>query len=159
MLFRSVIVLHENGSGTIEANNWYLDLDPGTPKAIPADRIPAFLVIASGTELSLTASIRFRTQDVGRTAGIFVFARVPRSAVSSSRSAAKDGANCVLVQVDPNTGQTQPASASSLQAYTSGVLSAQGQSVTILNSVANSDRKSTRLNSSHIQKSRMPSSA
>jgi hypothetical protein len=43
-----------------------------------------------------------------------------------------DSIACVLAQLD-SSGQLQQVSASSLQAYVSGVLSAQGQAVTILN--------------------------
>jgi hypothetical protein len=100
------------------------------------------------TAASATANVQFRPQDVGTTASIYVFAVVP----AASTKAARDGSapiflgssiteagtgdsGCVLAQLDPS-GQLQAASASSLQPYLTGVLSAQGQSVTLLNNAS-----------------------
>jgi len=94
-----------------------------------------------------TAQIQPRPQDVGQTASVFVFAVAPSNRVinaSQAKAAAiawkAEGATrdtpvqCVLAQLN-SSGQLQVVSASSLQAYVSGTLSAQGQAVTILNGV------------------------
>ena len=93
---------------------------------------------------TVSADINFRAQDIGRNAGVFVFASAPAGRVRGgleakavklgyARSFAKADPPppCVLAQVSP-TGQLVAVSAAQLQAYSTGVLSAQGQSVTIL---------------------------
>ena len=81
---------------------------------------------------NVQAQIQFRPQDVGTTGSVYVFALASASQVKSE---AKDApAPCVLAQLNPS-GQLISASASSLQPFVSGVLSAQGQAVTILNNV------------------------
>jgi hypothetical protein len=96
---------------------------------------------------NVTANIQFRPADVGKTGKVFVFAIAPSSLVKSA-AAGKSGVGgppvrdehsdgpttCTLAQLDAN-GQLVATSASNLQAYSSGVLSAQGQSVTLLNNV------------------------
>ncbi len=96
---------------------------------------------------SAAAQIQPRPQDVGTTASVFVFAHVPASVLA--RAAAKyglpaaappieplDGADpCVLAQINAN-GQLTGVTASTMQAYTTTVLTSQGQAVTILNSVS-----------------------
>ena len=99
---------------------------------------PAFPMVVSGSidanVANVFAVIEYRPQDVGTVGSVFVFALAPRSIITGA-PAAKDGAaSCVLAQLNPS-GQLISASASTLVAYTSGVLSAQGQAVTILNNV------------------------
>jgi alpha-tubulin suppressor-like RCC1 family protein len=135
---RPVMVVHEGGTGDISANNWYLDLSPSITKVIPPDRIPPFLATATGDAntalVSIGASVKFRAQDVGKR--IHVFAIAPRSILKHAQS--KDGGACTLAQVAPD-GSLQQATAGSLQNYTSGVLTSQGQEVSILNSVASAN--------------------
>src|SRR6185295_10780598 len=80
---RPVIVLRENGDGSLPANDWFLDLNPGVPKTIPSDKVPAFLAIASGSVQSsvvnVTADVQFRAQDIGKP--IFVYVYAPASLV------------------------------------------------------------------------------
>jgi hypothetical protein len=86
-----------------------------------------------------------RPQDAGTTASVFVFAYAPQSLVSAGKRLPvagsipillQDGPDpCVLAQVN-SSGQLVGASASTLAAATSGVLTSQGQSVSILNNVA-----------------------
>jgi len=145
-----VIVLREGGGGSVAANDWFLDLDPAVPSVIPAGKIPVFLVVAASAEGQYTAALRFRPEDVGSTGSVFVFALAPASLVKAaadgtapvamgkavSRSGAKaDGADCVLAQPSPS-GSLIAVTAAQLQASQSGVLSAQGASVTVLNSAA-----------------------
>jgi alpha-tubulin suppressor-like RCC1 family protein len=76
-----VIVLHENGSGSLQAGNWFLDLIPATQKNIAAKYIPAFglLAAASGSDSSRTvlANLTYRPADVGSNGSVFITARVP----------------------------------------------------------------------------------
>jgi hypothetical protein len=72
-----VVVVRENGAGSVAGNDWFLDLDPAVPTTIPADRVPSFLVVASASASTVTADIRYRAQDVGTTASTFVFALAP----------------------------------------------------------------------------------
>lgn len=137
-----VVVVHEDGSGTIAGADWFLDLDPSIPTSIPADRQPVFLATTSGVADQLVASIRYRPQDEGSSGSVFVFALAPAGAVkrapvtkaarASTRYAPKDTQDtCVLAQLTPS-GALQAASASGLQPALTGILSAQGQAITVL---------------------------
>ena len=139
-----VVVLHENGAGTIAGNDWFLDLDPAAPTSIPLDLQPVFLAVATNTNGQVATDIHFRAQDEGASGSVFVFALAPATQVNDARKSAQRityarGAPadtpvpCVLAQLDAS-GSLQAASASNLQPYLSGVLSAQGQSVSLLNS-------------------------
>ena len=96
-----------------------------------------------------SANIQYRPQDVGSSGSVFVFAVAPSSAVKSAADgsppvvvgkalpaggAKADAVACVLSQLN-DAGQLQAVTASSVQAYITGVLSAQGQAVSILNGV------------------------
>ena len=142
--FSRTVVRRENGLGTLDANDWFLDLDPRAPPNL-ASEAPAFALTARGSVTSgkVTADLAFRNADIGRNARTFVFAMAPANVV---RGAAPDAAKigpmakaegqdtaipCVLAQLTAS-GELQAVSASNLGAYLSGVLSAQGQSVSIL---------------------------
>ena len=95
---------------------------------------------------SASAEIQFRQQDVGQNGRVFTFASAPASRVQGALAAKAiqlgaarvepkaDPVNCVLAQVSPS-GQLVAVTAAQLQAYSSGVLSASGASVTILDNV------------------------
>jgi len=102
------------------------------------------------TSATATADIQFRPQDVGTTASVFTFAVAPRSLVKAaakgeepqvvgkalSLSDDKDTpADCVLAQVS-SSGQLIAVTTAQLQAFSSGTLSAQGASVSILNNAS-----------------------
>ena len=98
------------------------------------------------TVSSATANIQYRPQDVGTTGSVYAFAVAPQSMVKAgieapfvvgqAKSGGKDTAvACVLAQLN-SSGQLQAVSASSLQAYVSGVLSSQGQAVKVIDGVA-----------------------
>jgi alpha-tubulin suppressor-like RCC1 family protein len=147
---RPAIVIQEEGRGAIETNDWFLDLAPEVPKAIPADKVPVFLMsIQTGSNASRAATIRFRPQDVGRSGGVFVFASAPSTLVRPKadgtppvvlgkahvRDGSKDSqVSCVLAQLS-QSGQMLAVTADQLDAYLSGVFSAQGASVNILSGV------------------------
>ncbi|HUI99887.1 MAG TPA: hypothetical protein VLY46_06600 [Usitatibacter sp.] len=141
-----VVSVRENGAGSIAGGDWFLDLDPATPTSISGDLLPVFLAVATNTAGQVAADIQYRQQDAGTSGSVFVFALAPATLVKDARGKAQRIANargataddpvpCVLAQLDPS-GTLQAASASSLQPYLSGVLSAAGQSVSILNSAA-----------------------
>jgi alpha-tubulin suppressor-like RCC1 family protein len=75
------IVLRENGAGSLQTADWFLDLAPGTAKNIPAGEIPAFEMIgtASGSDSSRTvsATVAYNPADLGKTGSVFINARVP----------------------------------------------------------------------------------
>jgi alpha-tubulin suppressor-like RCC1 family protein len=145
-------VVREGGAGSLAANDWFLDLAPAIPKQIPSDRIPAFLAKTSGNAVTAIVDARstvsFRSPDVGTSGSVYVFALAPadlvRAAADGSAPFAagkaiaapgeKADVACVLAQLS-SSGQLQAVSASSLQAYVTGVLSAQGQAVTVINGV------------------------
>lgn len=138
-------------SGTISVNGTD---EVGKPFVIPGTFTAAFpaappvfpmTVTQNITPTTATASaqIQPRPQDVGTTASVYVFAHAPASAVGKGAAKQIDGAAipaqnlddyCVLVQLDAS-GKMVAVLAAALQAYTTGVLSAQGQSVNILNNI------------------------
>jgi alpha-tubulin suppressor-like RCC1 family protein len=147
-----VVVLRENGAGSIDANDWFLDLKPSVSGTVATDRSPRFGVLASGraggAAVTVTASLQFRTQDVGTDGGVFVFALAPATLVTSGQAAsafkvgvAKDERKadtpvpCVLAQLN-SAGQMTAVTSANLSAYLSGVLGSQGASVSILNNVS-----------------------
>ena len=116
-----------------------------------ADLPPVFPMVVTSNinSVSATASaaIQYRPQDVGTQGNVFVFALAPATLVQGALSAdvlkvgfAKDEKKadtpvaCVLAQLN-SAGQMTAVSSANLAAYLSGVLSAQGASVSILNGV------------------------
>ncbi len=130
-----VVVLREGGAGSVRTNDWFLALEPSLSAAIPADKIPVFLLVAAASGSDVTATLRYREQDVGTQGNVYVFALAPRALVKDARLDKDDASPCVLAQVD-SSGQLTQQSVSTLQSYLSGVLSAQGQSVSVLNGIA-----------------------
>lgn len=104
------------------------------------------------TTSSITATIQYRPQDIGTTGSVYAFAVAPATMVRPALKNARDtlpplgyarprhgrkdtAVACVLAQLNA-AGQLVSVSASSMQAYVSGVLGAGGQAVAILNGVA-----------------------
>ena len=98
-----------------------------------------------------SAEVRFRPQDVGTVGQVFAFAMAPESRVLGASAPgvlklghAKDERKvetpigCVLAQLNA-AGQMVAVSSANLEAYLTGVLSAQGASVNILNGVPTSN--------------------
>ena len=121
----------------------------GTPLAFPMTVTANIGPVVS----SASASIQYRSEDVGASGSVYTFAVAPATIVKAgpadeppltvgfakSADGAKDSpVSCVLAQLNAS-GQLKAVSASSLQAYVSGVLSSQGQSVAILNNVSTSN--------------------
>lgn len=95
------------------------------------------------TTASASAEISPPSQLVGTSGSVFVFAHARQSALTSASATAGPGTDakngtgpdpCVLAQLD-SSGRLRSATPSTMQAYTSGVLSSQTQAVTILNNV------------------------
>ena len=102
------------------------------------------------TVANATATFQPLPQDVGTSANVYVFAVAPATRVTNASvaKAASFGTfakgtpkdtpvPCVLAQLNAS-GQLQAVSAANLAAYASGVLTSQGQTVPILNSVPTS---------------------
>jgi alpha-tubulin suppressor-like RCC1 family protein len=142
-----IVVLREGASGSVAGNDWFLDLDPAIASTVAPEYVPVFLVAAAAAGTDITADIRYRPQDVGSSGSVFVFAMAPASQVAGGTSSAalkvgvaKGGTKadapvaCVLAQLNA-AGQMVAVTSANLAAYVSGVLSAQGASVSILNGV------------------------
>ncbi|HUL97470.1 MAG TPA: hypothetical protein VLT89_15770 [Usitatibacter sp.] len=129
---KPVVVVRDGGAGSLATNDWFLNLGPGGPITIPADKIPAYLLNTSGNAttaiVDVTASVRFRARDAGLP--IYVFGYAPASLVKRDPQDKDDG-TCVLVQSN-SSGQLQQASASNLNTV-GNVIAGQQQSVSVLN--------------------------
>ncbi len=124
----------------------------GTFKADIARPPPVFPMTVSSsitaTTATASAAIQYRPQDVGSEGKVYVFAVAPATIVKGGNGAkamrigfAKGAAAkadapvaCVLAQLS-QAGDMVAVTADQLQAYLTGVFSAQGASVTILNGV------------------------
>jgi len=105
-----------------------------------------------------TAQVQPRPQDEGITASVFSFFVAPSTKVLNAATekgarlavrpdgAEKAGASveCVLAQLN-SSGQLQAVSAANLQAYVTGVLSGQGQTINMLNNVLTANVAGTAL--------------
>ena len=132
------------GSGSVGLFGAFTATVSSTPPVFPLEVTGSITPTVS----NIQATFQPRPEDVGTNASVFVFALAPASALKNAavtkethfglmaRLTLKDvPVACVLAQLNPN-GQLTGVTASSMQAYTSGVLAAQGQSVNILNNVA-----------------------
>ena len=113
--------------------------------SLPASS-PVFPMTVNGsftsTVTDVGATIQPRAQDVGSNASVFVFAHAPSNLVSGAAPAKRglsaapdDAVVCVLAQVN-SSGQLVAVSASTMQAYLTGVLTSQSQAVSVLNNVS-----------------------
>ncbi len=152
---RPVVVVRENGVGSISSNDWFLDLNPAISKRV--DLTPAFLALTSAIGGRIDATVKHNTADIGKTASTYVFALAPANLVKGAMLKggadvndpayhinlkttpsvdAKEGPlGCVLAQLN-SAGQLTAVSASNLQAYVTGVLSAGGTAVNVLNNIS-----------------------
>jgi hypothetical protein len=87
----------------------------------------------TATTATANVTLQYRPQDVGTTQSVFVFALAPRSLARALATTKEDG-DCVLAQLI--NGQLTQVTASTMQPALTGVLSAQGASLTVLNNVA-----------------------
>ena len=136
------------GGFTISCTNSSHDTISGTRlTAAPAPPKPIFPITVSSNinpvSATATAQVQPPAQVVGTTASVYVFAHARLSALghaATKRTAPIDHLDgtgpdpCVLAQLNSN-GQLVAVSGSSLQAYTTSVISSQTQAVSILNNV------------------------
>jgi hypothetical protein len=113
-------------------------------------------VSIGSTVSNATANIQFRPQDVGTTGSVYSFFVAPSTKVlnaSTEKGAwlghlpkgAKDASvQCVIAQLN-SSGQLQAVSAANLQAYVTGVLSGQGQAITMLDNTLTANIAGTAL--------------
>ena len=141
-----------NGAFTITFNDLGFPISaPGTFTANRNAPAPVFPVTASGSidavRGNVGAQMGFRPQDVGTVGSVYTFALAPASIVRNAAlekaavpglMAKADGKDtavpCVLAQLNAS-GQLRAVSAANLQAFVTGVLSGQGQAVTVVNGV------------------------
>jgi alpha-tubulin suppressor-like RCC1 family protein len=127
---RPVVVVREGGAGTVPGGDWFLDLNPAVPKAIPSSKVPPFLMVTSGSissgRATLLADLKFKPEDIGKPIYLFAYVRGSKSGI------AKDGNDsCTLQQTSPS-GQTVPPGASGLQPTGANVTNAASQAQTML---------------------------
>jgi hypothetical protein len=138
-------------TGTFNIVFWAGATVPGSFKADITAPPPVFpMVVRSAIDAvraSAAADIQFRPQDVGTSGSTFTFAVAPSTLVKGGQEKSAtvigtalslekaDAPTCVLAQLS-STGQLVAVTYAQLQAYSSGTLSAQGASVTILNNAS-----------------------
>ena len=142
----SIGVVHYNG--TDSGGPYHID---GTFTASLASAPPPVfpMTVASSVTpatANVSAQIQPRAQDVGTTQSVFVFAHAPSSEIKDlvkrvpaggpiASKPADNAVVCVLAQLGQD-GQLHAVSASTMQAYLTGVLSSQSQAVAVLNNVS-----------------------
>jgi hypothetical protein len=120
----------------------------GAPTVITPPVFPVTVASTiTATTANATATIQPRPQDVGTTQKVFVFMHAPSNLVKGAGGPVaktfagspypvreEDAIVCVLAQVV--NGQLVTVTPATMQAYLTGVLSSQGQAITLLNNVA-----------------------
>lgn len=144
---RPVVVLASGGSGSLDTNNWFLDLDSQIADTIPAASIPTSLGVArlfgSDSGLSLDATVKYKAADQGKRINNYAFALVPAEFFGLVKNApgtpsiavlkSKAKAGFVLAQLTPG-GWTSVNG--QLIAYSQGTANAAGGAVNILNGIS-----------------------
>ncbi|HUL97425.1 MAG TPA: Ig-like domain repeat protein [Usitatibacter sp.] len=142
---RPVVISAAGGLGTLDSNNWYLDLEPDSPESVPPSDVPTALATAkrygAGSGLGLEAAIRYKAADLGKNVNTYVVGVVPPSFLASVKTApgtpdlkslalrAAKGGGFVLVQLTP-AGWTD--AAGQLIAFTNGVATSSAAAQSIL---------------------------
>ena len=145
---RPVVLLAPGGSGNLDTNDWFFDLDTSSAESIPAASVPRMLgesrLFAGGEGLSVGATIRYRAAHFNQPVGNYVFGLVPPEFFDVVKSGASPPPKSVLdelagknggfipVQLTPNGWTTlsgQPI------AFSQGVANAVGGGTNILNGV------------------------
>ena len=143
-----VVVLADGGAGAVDANNWYLDLEPAIPSTIPAASTPKVVAVAqvagSDDRLDLDSRVKYKAADAGRSLNTYVLALVPpgffdivatapgASTSGELKARMKAGEALVLAQLTPQ-GWTDVRG--QLIAYAQGVGNSLGGAASILNGV------------------------
>ena len=114
-------------------------------RSAPAPVFPLQVQASFDTTANVSATFQPRPQEAGTTQSVFVFAIAPAPLVKSggekaqgfghiARGDTATPVQCVLAQLS-SSGQLTGVTAANMQAYVTGVLSGQGQAVTMLNGV------------------------
>ena len=78
---RPVVVIREGGKGNLDTNDWFLDAKPGTPKTIPAAKVPKAVAFANAFSssglLNVDATVNVRASDQSKNLGVYVVGLVP----------------------------------------------------------------------------------
>jgi hypothetical protein len=156
---KPAVVNQVGGAGTLATNDWFLDLDPAVAKRTPQEELPAFQIVSESFGANVNATLRARPADIGTVQNAYVFALAPASIVKGAEqkggAAPDDPASLIRLQATPTdttTKNTGPlgcvlaqlgadgtltaVSAANLQAFISGVLTAGGTAVTVLNNIS-----------------------
>jgi len=132
-----------NGLGSLDTNDWYLDLDPATPVVIPTESVPKMLAVSRflGTG-AFDSTVKYKSSEFGQSVNNFVLALVPPEFFNQVKTApgsataeqlrAKAGKTLVFAQLTPQ-GWTNVQG--QLIAYSQGVASAAGGAANILSGV------------------------
>lgn len=139
-------VLARSGAGSLDANNWYLDLVPGKAKSVSAELTPPVLSISQlslgGEGHDFETRIKYKTTEFGRQVNNYVFGLVPvqffgmvklapgAKTVAELRAKAVTGP--IFAVLTP-LGWTNLAG--QLIAYSQGTANAAGSATNILNGV------------------------
>jgi hypothetical protein len=121
---------HTEPDGHVETERYEYTVDqpPPFPMTVRAT--------VDAVSATATADMNFAPADVGKSGSVYVFAFAPPAAVKRAPDGTKadPALPCVLAQLN-SAGQLVAVSAQSMQAYITGVLTAGGQAVSILNGV------------------------
>ena len=141
-----VVPMADNGAGTLDGNDWYLDLVPAVAGTIPAALTPDALAVAQAKgeddRLTLDATVKHKAADNGKALSTYVVGLVPAEFFGLVKNApgpksvrelkARSKAAAILAQLTPQ-GWTDVNG--QLIAYAQGVGSAAGGAANILNGV------------------------
>ncbi len=143
---RPGVVLAAGGAGSVDANNWYLDLDRSSVETIPASSIPTSLgvgrLFGSQSGLSFDATVKYKAADEGKKLNNYAFGLVPAEffglvknapgtpSIAELKRKAKNG--FVLAQLTP-AGWTNVSG--QLIAYSQSTANAAGSALNILNGI------------------------
>jgi alpha-tubulin suppressor-like RCC1 family protein len=141
-----VVPMADDGAGSLDGNDWYLDLKPAVATSIPAARTPATLAVAQAKgeddRLDLKATVKHKAADAGKALNTYVLGIVPAEFFGLVKKApgtpsvrelkARAKAALILAQLTPQgwsdvNGQ--------LIAYAQGVGNAAGGAASILDGI------------------------
>jgi hypothetical protein len=153
--YQAIVDLKPNGGLPGSYNSARYVINTGLRIKAEAPIFPMTVTGSIGPTVSnITANIQYRPADVGSNGSVYTFAVAPQTIVKAAvlkngetpfpplgYAKPRDGSKadtsvpCVLSQLN-GAGQLQAVTASGLQAFVTGVLGSQGQSVAVINGVA-----------------------
>lgn len=143
-----VVVLAADGKGSLDTDDWYLDLDRSVAQVIPTGAVPTSLGIAqsSGTDaaLNLDAKVKYKAGDFGKAVNNYVFGLVPARFFGFVKAApgtppmemlqkmAKENEGYLLAQLTPQGWMVVQ---SQLTSYSQGTANAAGGALNLLRNI------------------------